>query len=61
MWGGGKPPGHNQNSCIFLKKETDAEYPKWKNMQKYFVTFLPGYLLKTWTFLDIWMDIFIKY
>ena len=26
---------------------------KQKNMQKYFVTFLQGYLLKTWTFVKI--------
>ena len=34
---------------------------KWKNLHKYFMTFLQGYLLITWTFLDIWMDIFINH
>ena len=52
--GGGKPPGHNQNRCLFSEKEKKMQNVlKWKNIQTYFVTFLQG--------LKHFSDIFIKH
>ena len=42
--GVGKPPGRNQNRCFISEKEKKmTNVLNWKNMQKYFVTFLQGY------------------
>ena len=46
-WGRGQPPGCNQNSFFFLKEKKMQNVLMRKNRQKYFVTFLQGYLLKT--------------
>ena len=48
-----KPPGRNQNRYFIWKREKMQNVLKWRNMEKYFVTFLQGYPLKTWTFIPI--------